>query len=124
LALGIETAKDARSPFRRHRLGTVATRRAGDRPFVVFCSFPDSHHPLSPPAGCWDYTTQRRCGSPRRSATRIWRRLLCDRLHDPRELENLYDQPDAVQLRARLTEQLARALMDVAETGVRPAAAA
>ena len=49
---------------------------------------------------------------------------LFDRASDPHELENLYDRADGVPLRARLTEQLARELMDVADTGVRPAAAA
>jgi arylsulfatase A-like enzyme len=49
---------------------------------------------------------------------------LYDRTSDPGEVVNLFDRPEGAALRGRLTEHLARELMDVADTGVRPAAAA
>jgi arylsulfatase A-like enzyme len=49
---------------------------------------------------------------------------LYDRAADPGELVNRYDDPAAAGLRARMYEELAAALMDVAETGVAPVAGA
>jgi arylsulfatase A-like enzyme len=49
---------------------------------------------------------------------------LYDRAPDPDELVNRYDDPRATGLRARMYEELAGALMEVAETGVAPVAGA
>jgi arylsulfatase A-like enzyme len=49
---------------------------------------------------------------------------LYDRREDPDELRNRYDDPEAAPLRARMYEELAAGLIEIAETGVAPVASA